>query len=262
MNVDPSGQVRERPHIRPGVAPVRLAGWTAPLEHALHRRSQTHQGPLAVDGDHRAATRDPGDGCRSHAYVAQAKRRWVRCRLAPGRVPDSAASISVSIDGEIRAPSRIGGQGKHAPPEPLDPPATPAALAAPIPTAGRILNPRSVAMAAAVIGVAVAGVVAMRSAGRRPARAAPPSPIPVVASPPASAPSPPIGPAPSAENRTAVAGLPPKATAPAAPPARSLRRTSRSITLPPRASGTRQDSKHHHQPRRVPRDENGFPIIE
>ncbi len=181
--------------------------------------------------------------------------------LAPERVPDSAESMSVSIEVDTGAVADRR-TGDAPPPEPLDLPITPAALKTAIPTAGRIVNPRSVAMAAALIGIAVAGAVAMRSASRPPARAAAAVPIRVVASPPASAPSSPVGPAPTAANRTVVAGSPAKATAPAAPPAPSAApgdAEHNPVTARLRHSA---DSKHHHQPRRVPRDENGFPIIE
>ncbi len=177
-----------------------------------------------------------------------------------GGVPDTGKSISDPINGEIGAvPDRR--RGEAAPPEPVDPPATPAALAVPRSTAGRILNPRLVAMAAAVFGVAVAGV-AINVAGRSPARAGSAAAIPAAVSLPASAPTASSGGSPVAPTPTTAAVALPEPKVAAAPP---LPPTPSHIAKPnpaPERSPRSADRKHHHHPRWVPRDENGFPIIE
>jgi eukaryotic-like serine/threonine-protein kinase len=178
----------------------------------------------------------------------------------PERAGFAASSISISLSGVIDSEAAHEESGNRAPPEPLEPPATPAALAAlRVPARARILNPRFVAIGAAIVGVAVVGI-AISLAGRSPSRAVSPSaPIPTAAtptpvSPPEPAPTPPQG--TNAPAAAPVAETPPAVALPVAPSATALPGTS--SERPPRA----EDGKRRRHPRRVPRDENGFPIIE
>ncbi len=172
----------------------------------------------------------------------------------PERAGIAASSISISgiIEGEE--------PGNRAPPEPLEPPATPAAFTVPQPNArARILSPRFVAAAAAVVGVAVVGI-AISIASRSPSRAASPSaPIPATVAPPAVSPP---APAPAAPAATEVPAAPP---ATPTPPAAGMP-VAPAGTATPNADSERpqraEDGKRRRHPRRVPRDENGFPIIE
>jgi serine/threonine-protein kinase len=179
----------------------------------------------------------------------------------PERAGIAASSISISVSGFIEGDARGGELGNHAPPEPLQPPATPAALMAPRrPGRAGILNPRFVAIGAAIVGVVVVGI-AISVAGRSPVRATSPSaPIPMaapraaVALPPAPV-TPPtteteVPAAPSAAQTSQAAALPP------APPDKAMPDTS--SEHPQRV----EDGKRRHHPRRILRDENGFPILE
>jgi serine/threonine-protein kinase len=174
---------------------------------------------------------------------------------------DVASSISVAISGEIGV-SDGGGRAEVGapPPEPLEAPATPAALSPPRPSARRrALSPRYVAAAAAVVGVAVVGI-AISLASRSPARG--PAPLPPSAALPAPAP-------PSAPTASAPAAVPPQIHAAPQAPAKS---EASAIPAPgtdtaapaaePGRSAAAGESKRRHHTRKVPRDENGFPIIE
>jgi len=178
----------------------------------------------------------------------------------PERAALAAGSISISVSGFIRGDARGEKLGNHAPPEPLEPPATPAALAVPRP-AGRapVLNPRFVAVGAAIVGVVVVGI-AINVAGRSPVRATSPSAsIPVTARPaPVASPPPPVTPPTETKVPTArpAAQTSQAAALPAAPSDNAMPDTS--SEHPPRA----EDAKRRRHPRRVLRDENGFPILE
>ena len=173
----------------------------------------------------------------------------------PERAGIAASSISISISGVIDGEARDEESDNCAPPEPLEAPATPATLAAPPQRErARILNPRFVAAAAAVVGVAVVGI-AISLASRSPSPAASPSaPIPPAVAPPAPVAAPPaVTEAPAA---APAAQTPPAAALPVAPP----------DTAAPNADSARpqraDEGKRRRHPRRVSRDENGFPIIE
>jgi serine/threonine-protein kinase len=207
-------------------------------------------------------TREAEQGSTARAS-AQAARDTTMDPLptVPERGVAAASSISIAISGEIgvserEARAEVGGP----PPEPIEPPATPAALSPPRPSARRrALSPRYVAAAAAVVGVGVVGI-AISLASRAPSRGpTPPAPPAAVTSPappsppPASAPAaaPPQAPAAAqAQSKSEASAMPAPAAEPAAPGVEPDR---------PAAAG---ESKRHRHPRKVPRDENGFPIIE
>ena len=172
----------------------------------------------------------------------------------PAGIAASAISLSLSdvIDGEISEES-----ANRAPPEPLEAPATPAVFATPRPPArARILNPRFVAAAAAVVGVAIVGI-AISVASRSPSRV-PSAPIPSAVAPPTVTTPTPGAPAPATAEVPAVpaAAQTPRAALPVPPPDSAAPNTD--SERPQRA----EDGKRRRHPRRVPRDENGFPIIE
>jgi eukaryotic-like serine/threonine-protein kinase len=174
----------------------------------------------------------------------------------PERAVKAPSSISISISGVIDGEASGDEAANRAPPEPLEPPPTPAAFAVPRPnTRARILNPRLVAAAAALVGVAVVGI-AISVASRSPSRTASPSaPIPATVAPPAVAPPAPAAAAPVTEV-PAAPQTPPAAALPVAPTDTATPNTA--SERPQRAD----DGKRRRHPRRVPRDENGFPIIE
>ena len=176
----------------------------------------------------------------------------------PERAGIAASSISISISGVIGGEAREE-SGNRAPPEPLEAPATPAAFATPRPPPrARILNPRFVAAAAAVVGVAIVGI-AISVSSRSPSRVPSPSaPIPAPVASPAVVP-----PAPSA-------AAPAAAEVPIAPAAAQTTPAPLPVALPDSAVPTTdserplrtEDGKRRRHPRRVRRDENGFPIIQ
>ncbi len=178
----------------------------------------------------------------------------------PERGGIAASSISISISGVIEGEPHGEEPGNRAPPEPLEPPATPAAFSVPRPTSrARVLNPRVVAAAAAVVGVAVVGI-AISVASRSPSRAASPAaPIPAPV-----APAPVVQPAPVTPPPTETK-VPAPTPAEQTPEAAALPAAPRDRAMPDTSSDHPQrveDGKRRRHPRRVPRDENGFPIIE
>jgi serine/threonine-protein kinase len=183
----------------------------------------------------------------------------------PERSVGAASSISISLSGVIGSTDREQDAKAGAPPpEPLEPPATPASLSPPRPPLRRrALSPRYLAAAAAVVGVAVVGI-AISVASRAPSRdATSPAPPPALTAPaPASAPpssSPAAAPALAVPRAPAADEASPKSdvSASAAPPAD----TSAPAAGAARPAGAAEPKRHRHN-RRVLRDENGFPILE
>ncbi len=178
----------------------------------------------------------------------------------PERGAAAANSISISITGELGGTDHRGtGQVGAPPPEPLEAPATPAALSPPrAPLRRRVLSPRYVASAAAILGVAVVGI-AISISRRAPSRGTtfPGAPAAVAAAGPRSAadavptPAGPQIPAPVHATSMSASSASPAPTADViAPTAEAVR---------PAAAGEPKRRRHS---RRILRDENGFPIIE
>ena len=172
------------------------------------------------------------------------------------------ASISISLSGEIDGPPAQGRDGASAPPpEPIEPPATPAAFAKPpVSFRSRFLNPRVVAPVVAVLGVLVVGV-AIRVAARSPARGAM-SPAHVPAAVLAPAPATPQPLPPPASSSPAEPAAPEPAT-----PELSTAATPTSASAPPtsepasaKVSGETKPKRRHS--RHILRDEHGFPIMD
>ena len=183
-----------------------------------------------------------------------------------GAIP-IASSSSIAISGELGSPtvaqSAVLPVASDPPPEPIEPPLTPAAFAPagarpPATLKSRILNPRFVAIAASVAGIAIVGVaISVASRSSSPAPSSKP-PIPAITlEPAASRPEP--GPTTAAIQAPAAA-LPPAAAVDARGPAPSLPDTAlpdvgaKSVERP-------ADGKRRRHARPIPRDENGFPII-
>jgi serine/threonine-protein kinase len=211
-------------------------------------------------------TREAAGGS-TDAASAQAARDTTMDPLptVPERGAAVASSISIAISGEIGISDREErAEVGPPPPEPLEAPVTPAALSPPRPSLRRrALSPRYLAAAAAVVGVAIVGI-AISVASRSPSRDATSPAPPAALTAPGPAPAPP-------------APVPAAAPAPAAPQAPAGDQTSRKSdvsaspapvadTAAPAAEAARPaaagDSKRRRHTRRIPRDENGFPIIE
>jgi hypothetical protein len=199
-------------------------------------------------------TRDASAGPALHAIS-----RDTTIETAPARASALVeSSISIVLSGEIESPARPSVAPERIaalPPEPNRPPETPASLAAPRATyRSRAVNPRSLAVAAALAGVAVVGVaiaVTSRSSPKVPS-AQPPIPAALAQPAPTSLPR------PVASPPTAAPAVAPQA--PAVPP--TLPETHAAPEASPPRATRPSDEKRRHRSQRIRRDENGFPIIE
>ena len=208
-----------------------------------------NQAATAVD---LTRTRDAGSGARDTTMDP--------VPTVPQRAGSlGTSSISIAISGELGAPAPAGAEPKPGPPpEPLEPPATPAELAAPqAPARSRLLSPRYIAVGAAIVGIAVAGI-AISVAGRSAPRAATsPPPLPAALQAPSATPPvpPPAAPAPAA---APAAPLPTAAASDVTPPGPDTAAPEPGSARAERAA----DGKRRRHARKIARDENGFPIIE